>query len=96
MIENDQVEYAIKAEIDDAGFLYFFFRYQFVNYYVKSTNAVIPPPPVSDYFQPDYSTPMFDAGEESIALTFPIPYIDLAFLFNFATKAISIFVNSVR
>ena len=42
MIENDQVEYAIKAEIDDAGYLYYFFRHQFVNYYVKSTNASYP------------------------------------------------------
>ena len=96
MIENDQVEYAIKAEIDDAGYLYYFFRHQFVNYYVKSTNAVIPPPPVSDYFQPDYTASVFDAGEESVALTFPIPYMDLAFLFNFSTNAISLFINGVQ
>ena len=73
-----------------------FSGHQFVNYYVKSTTAVIPPPPVSDYFQPDYTSSTFDAGEESVALTFPIPYMDLAFLFNFSTKAISLFINGVQ
>lgn len=94
-IENDQVEYACKCQIDDKGFIYFFFRYQFIDYIVKSTVSHIAEPPVSDYKAPDYSPNDYDSAEHYYNVPFPTPYIDLAFEFNFTTKAISLFKNGV-
>ena len=95
MIENDQVEYAVKWEVDDAGYVYFFFRHQFINYYVRTVNPIITPPPVPDYYAPDFSPLDFDAAQNYYDIPFPTPYIDLAMEFNFSTKAISMFVNAV-
>lgn len=94
-IENDQAEYACKAQIDDAGYIYFYFRYNFVNYYVRSVDVIVTPPDIPDYFSQDYHPVDYDAAEEYYNISFPTQYIDMAFQFNFSTKARTLFINGV-
>jgi len=94
-IENDQVEYACKAQIDDAGFIYFFFRHNYIDYKVKTTTSHLPPFDVPDYKEQDYNPEDYEAAEDYYSITFPTAYIDLAFQFNFTTKAINLFKNGI-
>ena len=97
-IENDQVTHAIKVEVDDAGYIYFFVRYDSVNYSVKTVDAMLTPTAQSDYFAPDYNPADYDTTPDldNIQPDPPYEYSDIAFSFNFTTHALKIYKNGVE
>ena len=93
-IENDQVDYGLRVEVGDNGVLHMYVKY-LNNYYYSFTSSA----QITSALPPDYDKTDFDNADYNtlltIAQTFPIDYADLAFSFNFSTKAISIFKNGV-
>lgn len=82
-IENDQVSHAVRVELDEAGFLYFFVRWNYVDYFVKSDGPVIILPDLEDYysedfFSEDYST---SSQEEDDAIVLGLTATGMSYIF---------------
>ena len=94
--ENDQMEYAVKAEVTDAGIVYFYVKFGSTTYWAKSQSVIVTSRAFTDW-STDYSPQNFDAPDPATlqAPIYPVPYQDFAFTFNFTTHAIQIFVNGV-
>ena len=91
-VENDQLEYAIKAEITDLGIVWFYFKYGNTVYWAYTNTLMITPRDYADYRTPDYDSEDYST-QSDFELTPPLLYQDMGFRFNFATKEIKIFSN---
>jgi hypothetical protein len=94
-VENDQVEYGIKAEITDLGIIYFYFKYGSTTYWAYTTTAQIVGRDFADFRAENYDPENFQT-EDNFSLNYPIAYQDMAFSFNFSTKERKIFNNGVQ
>jgi hypothetical protein len=95
-IENDQVEYACKAEVTDSGIVYFYVKIGSTTYWAKSQAVLVTSRAFNDW-STDFTPDNFDAPNPATAQTpvYPVPYQDFAFTFNFSTHVIQIYVNGV-
>lgn len=55
-IENDQVSHAVRVELDDDGYLYFFVRWDYIDYFVKSSAPIVVNSDLPDYYSEDYDS----------------------------------------
>lgn len=95
-IENDQVEYGVKVEVDDTGKIYFFVRDRFQDFWLATTTSQVTlAAELPDYFTPDFNPDNFDAESEVLTSINPVPFVDLGFTYNFQTKKMQIYKNGV-
>lgn len=95
-IENDQVQYGVKLEIDDAGRVYYYVRFNYQDYYLETPDPIVPiTSNIPNYFAPDYDMDNYDADTEQFQIIYPIEYMDLGVTFDFATKKMQIYKNGL-
>jgi hypothetical protein len=81
-IENDQVSHAVKIEIDDEGYFYFWVRDNFIDYFVKSDEPLVEFPDVPDYYAQDYAEEDYYASADDDTFAIPVPFTYIFCSFN--------------
>jgi hypothetical protein len=89
-IENDQVTHAVRVEIGDNGYLYFYVRWNSFNYFVQSDAPLFTFPDEPDYFSQDYAEEDFYASEEDRPFSLPLDFTYIFCTFNKDTKIATI------
>lgn len=96
-IDNDQVSHAYRAEIDDEGICYFFVRFNHVDYMCKTATSVFNFIDPTDFYESDYNDEDYLTSDEDLEiLPDEIIFRDLKFMFDFATKKISIWADTTE